>query len=109
MLAVSTRSYSKSFDLLYYYNICLRLLLIILHTIGIDLEQYRIRIGIACSVRVKQNEGKRLDDEVSISIDTLIIFIYFIILVYLLPFLFNMHISAAYNSKLKPKFAEYFF
>ena len=76
--------------------------------VGIDLEQYRVRIGGARNIKAEPIKGKCPNGETLLSLNSYLLALYSSILVYLLPLLFGLHISNPYSLKLKPKMVECF-
>ena len=82
--------------------------LFIIVKIGIDLEQYRARIGCARITKVNPFQGKCHRGESFLTLDFYLMAFYSCILVYLLPILLRLHVCIPSSLKLNPKLSRYF-
>ena len=102
---------------IYLYNACIQYafyICIAVHgffifvKIGIDLEQYRARIGCARITTVNLSQGKCHRGESFLTLDFYLMAFYLCILVYLLPILLRPHVCIPSSLKLNPKLTGYF-
>ena len=100
-------SMMHAFSMRFYICIAVHGLFIIVK-IGIDLEQYRARIGCARITKVNPFQGKCHRSESFLTLDFYLMAFYLCILVYLLPILLRLHVCVPSSLKLNNKLSGYF-